>query len=188
MKLPLRLTALTFLLAPGVAAAQEAGDNLATEISPEAYTGVWYEVARTPTPFQQQCAGGVTALYELIDADSMRVLNRCDTGEGEVQGVEGTADVVDSNFNTFDVEFPQSPDSPGVNYVIAAVGPMENGSYPWSAVHSPDAGLGWILSRSVELDPTARQEAEDALEAAGIDIAHLEDTAQPPENYDPEQE
>jgi apolipoprotein D and lipocalin family protein len=181
----LRPIALMLLAAPSLAAAQEAGANLSTEIDPQAYAGLWFEVARIPTPFQQQCAGGVTASYELADEDTVRVLNRCDLADGGTEGIEGSAEVADGNFNTFSVTFPQSPEAPGVNYVVAAVGEPEDGRYHWAAVHSPEAGLGWILSRDPDLDAAARQEAEDALAAAGLDPAALQDTPQPPETYDP---
>ena len=46
------------------AAAQGAGDTV--DVDPEAYEGLWYEIARTPAPFQAQCEGGVTAT--LVDA------------------------------------------------------------------------------------------------------------------------
>jgi hypothetical protein len=40
------------------------------------------KVARTPAPFQEQCVGGVTAFYELIDDETIRVLNRRDVPGG----------------------------------------------------------------------------------------------------------
>lgn len=169
------------------ATAQEAGTTTGAEIDPTAYSGLWYEVARTPTPFQQACEGGVTALYELRDPGTVSVLNRCDTGT-EPMSIEGTAEVLDGNFNTFSVQFPQTPDAPGINYVVAAVGSEEDGQYPWAAVHSPEGDLAWILSRTPEIAPEARQAAEDALTAAGVDPATLQDTAQPPQGYDPAQE
>lgn len=185
--MPLRLSAALLLAAALPASAQEAGTTTGTEIDPAAYAGLWYEIARTPTPFQQQCEGGVTAFYEVLDPETLRVLNRCDTA-GEPESIEGTADVLDGNLNTYSVEFPQSPDAPGINYVVAAVGPEQDGQYPWAAVHSPEGDLAWILSRTPELDAEARAQAEEALTQAGADPSALQDTAQPPEDYDPAQE
>ncbi|MBV0893265.1 lipocalin family protein [Paracoccus sp. Z118] len=186
MKLPCAVSAL--MLAAAAALAQEAGTVSGTEIDPQAYTGVWYEIASVPAPFQAACEGGTTALYELIDTQTLRVLNRCDVAGGEVVGVEGTAEVVNGNLNTFDVQFPQSPDEARVNYVVVAVGEMEGDVYSWSAVRSPESGFAWILSRTLELDAGDRQAAEEALTAAGTDVSTLQDTAQPPQTYDPAQE
>lgn len=166
--------------------AQDAGAVSATQIDPQAYTGLWFEVARTPAPFQEQCDGGVTAHYQLLDESTMQVVNRCDTADGGEQSVSGEADVLDGNFNTFDVQLSEGNDAPGINYVIAAASDIEDGQYQWAAVVSPEDRIGWILSRAPELDDDTRHEAEAALEQAGVDIAQLSDTPQPPQNYQPE--
>lgn len=186
MTLRLSLTALALLAAPAVA--QEAGTATGMQIDPQAYTGLWYEVASLPMPFQAMCTGGTTALYQLADAETLRVLNRCDMAGGQVASVEGTAEVAGGNLNTFSVQFAEAADDQGVNYVIVAVGEVEGDSYPWSAVHSPESGYAWILSRTPQLDAADRQTAEEALTAAGADLSRLADTQQPPANYDPAQE
>lgn len=187
MKNTLGTAAIALLVASLPAVAQDAGAVADVEIDPKAYTGIWYEIARTPAPFQEQCDGGVTAHYELLDAATMRVVNRCDLADGETQRVSGEAVVLDGNFNTFDVELTDENDAPGINYVIAAASDMEGGQYQWAAVFSPDDRIGWILSRTAELDTDAREDAEAALETAGVDISTLSDTAQPPETYEPTQ-
>jgi apolipoprotein D and lipocalin family protein len=185
MRLPITLAAAMLLAAP--VSAQEAGVTTALEIDPESYTGVWYEIARTPTPYQEDCQGGVTATYELLDAASMQVINRCDRADGDnEQGVVGEAEVVNGNFNTFSVEFGEDSGNPGVNYVVAAVGEEEGGHYPWAAVYSPEGNTGWILARDPELSAEDRQEAEAALKEVGVNLDELSDTAQPPQSYDPD--
>ncbi len=42
-------------------AQQTASTGTGEAIEPEACAGLWYEIARTPAPFQDQCDGGVTA-------------------------------------------------------------------------------------------------------------------------------
>lgn len=175
----------TALLIASPAYAQEAGATTSSEINPQAYTGVWFEIARTPTPYQEDCEGGVTARYELIDDATMQVVNRCDRASGEDQGVVGEAEIVNGNFNTFDVEFGEESGAPGVNYVVAAVGEEEGEQYPWAAVYSPDGNTGWILARDPQLAADDRQEAEDALGELGVDLSQLTDTSQPPQTYDP---
>jgi apolipoprotein D and lipocalin family protein len=164
--------------------AQDAGATTGIEIDPQAYAGVWYEIARTPVPFQQQCTGGVTATYTLRSDTEVGVENRCDLASGETESATGAADVVDGNFNTFAVEIEDS-DAPGINYIVAAVGDEADGRYPWAAVHSPDGNTGWILARDPDLAEDARADAEAALAELGVDIAQLSDTTQPPQTYDP---
>ena len=158
------------------------------EVDPAAYAGLWYEIARTPAPFQAQCDGGVTAHYELIDDETVGVLNRCDLLGGAVSRVEGRAEVVGDDFARLSVAFPGPPEDERVDYRVEALGPEEDGAYAWAAVTGGDREIGWILAREPELDQEARAEAEAALEAAGIDIGMLQDTEQPPQNYDPEEE
>lgn len=183
MRLAIALSAALLVAAPAIA--QEAGTTTALEIDPQSYTGLWYEIARTPTPYQEDCEGGVTAAYNLIDDTTMKVVNRCDRSSGDEQGVAGEAEVVNGNFNTFSVEFGEDSSAPGVNYVVAAVGQEEDGQYPWAAVYSPDGNTGWILARDPELDAERRDEAEAALSEVGVDLTQLSDTAQPPQTYDP---
>ena len=76
MRFALGLAASLMMAAPALA--QDAGTTASTEIDPQAYAGIWYEIARTPAPFQEMCAGGVTATYELVGAGTVKVTNRCD--------------------------------------------------------------------------------------------------------------
>lgn len=174
----------TALLLTTAAQAQDAGATTGIEIDPEAYAGVWYEIARTPVPFQQQCTGGVTATYTLTSDTEVGVENRCDLSSGETESVMGSAEVVDGNFNTFSVEIADSS-APGINYIVAAVGEEADGRYPWAAVHSPDGNIGWILARDPDFGGADRDKAEAALAELGVDIAQLSDTTQPPQTYDP---
>jgi apolipoprotein D and lipocalin family protein len=167
--------------------AQETGSTGAGEtIEPEAYAGLWYEIARTPAPFQDQCDGGVTASYALEGDGVIGVVNRCDLPDGTVNSVEGTAETVGDGFRRLNVDFPQSPAEEGANYVIEAVGPKDDGVYGWAVVRGPGEGFGWILSRRPEITADVRAEAEAAMQEAGLDPARLSDTKQPPQNYEPE--
>lgn len=188
MKSALTMGMLLLLSAPATATAQTAGAVTASEIDPQAYTGTWYEVARTPAPFQEKCDGGVTATYNLADTTTMQVVNHCDLPGGETQEVTGQAQVIDGNFNTFSVEIGDAQATPGINYVVAAASEVEDGQYQWAAVHAPDENIGWILSRSPELDADAHEEAKSALEEAGVDVSQLSETPQPPETYQPQGE
>ena len=73
-----------------------------------------------------------------------------------------------------------------MNYTVAAASDIEDGKYQWAAVRSPEDNIGWILSRTPEMDAGTRQQAEAALKAAGVDTSQLKDTAQPPKSYQPD--
>lgn len=180
MKIAQALAVSLLTLTP--AFAQDAGTVAKTEIDPEAYVGTWYEIARTPAKFQEMCTGGVTATYALA-GEKVTVTNRCDGPGGAVATIEGTATVVGGNFNTLDVQFPVGDTSQGVNYTVAAASDVVDGKYQWAAVRSPEENIGWILSRTPELDAATRAEAVKALETAGVDVSQLKDTAQPPQSY-----
>ena len=181
------LTTLALIAAATTASAEEAVPDTGIEVDPQAYQGLWYEIARTPAPFQEDCTGGVTAVYELADPETVRVLNRCDLPDGSVDSTDGTGRVLNENFNALEVEFPGGPPQEGANYLIEAVGPVQDDQYSWAAVHSPDDDIGWILARTPELEQQARQEAEQALEQSGLNLERLQATEQPPQNYDPGQ-
>ena len=189
----MRLLAAAVLAVPAVflsapAGAQDAAADRSAPVEPRAYSGLWYEIARTPTPFQRTCDGGVTASYTVEDDGTVGVLNRCDLPGGETSRIEGTAEVLGERFRQLQVDFPQSPDPQGMgaNYVIAAVGPKaEDGRYAWAVVRSPDEGHGWILARDAELSDDARDAAVEAMRRSGIDTSRLDDTPQPPTTYDP---
>ena len=48
------------------------------------YAGRWYEAARLPNRFQDQCAGDVEVHYALRTDGRIDVVNRCRTSDGKV--------------------------------------------------------------------------------------------------------
>lgn len=165
--------------------AQQPVPDTGIDVDPEAYSGLWYEIARTPAPFQQRCDGGVTAYYEIIDDETLSVVNRCDLPDGDVERTEGTATALNARFNAFNVEFPESLPEEGANYLIHAIGPVEEGSYAWAVIRGPGEGYGWILARDPERADEAFETAREALVETGIDPDRIQMTDQPPEHYDP---
>lgn len=188
------LLALATGWAAGGAAAQDTAATTAAtaatgtgiEVDPQAYDGLWYEIARTPVPFQRQCRGGATASYEVVDAREVAVVNRCDLPDGGVDRIEGTARPLNEGFNAFEVTFPGGPPPQGANYHVEAVGPIEAGAYRWAAVRGSDDETAWILARTPELDEDALAAARGALEEAGVDPSLLQPTDQPPDAYEPQ--
>ncbi len=63
------------------------------------YAGLWYEVAKIPNSFQDQCAYGTTAEYKIQKDGSIQVINKCYDENGEPDIADGVANVVDKKTN-----------------------------------------------------------------------------------------
>lgn len=59
------------------------------EVDLARYAGTWYEIARFPNRFQNQCTRIVTATYTLLEDEQIKVVNRCRTEEGTFEEAEG---------------------------------------------------------------------------------------------------
>ena len=111
------------------------------------YTGLWYEIAKIPNSFQDQCAYGTTAEYKLLEDGEIQVINKCYKSDGEADVAEGLAKVVDKKTNSkLEVSFfsifgfrPFWGD-----YWIIGL----DDNYQWAVVGSPNRKYGWILSRT----------------------------------------
>jgi apolipoprotein D and lipocalin family protein len=114
------------------------------------YVGLWYEIAKIPNSFQDQCAYGTTAEYKLQKDGSIQVINKCYDENGEADIADGVANIVDKKTNAkLEVSF----------FSILGIRPFwgdywiigldEN--YQWAVVGTPGRKYGWILSRTPSL-------------------------------------
>jgi apolipoprotein D and lipocalin family protein len=142
------------------------------------YVGSWYEIARIPQGFQRDCTG-TTATYEIVDAETVSVLNRCyyKALDGELFDIEGTAKVVDAASNAkleVDFGFAKAP------YWIVELGLADGDApYPWAVVSNPERTVLWILSRTPQMDEARYQALVARLAARGFGPERLEKTLQP---------
>lgn len=124
------------------------------------YVGLWYEIAKIPNSFQDQCAYGTTAEYKLQTDGSLQVINKCYDENGEANIADGVANVVDKNSNAkLEVSF----------FSILGIRPFWGDywiigldeSYQWAVVGTPSRKYGWVLSRTPALsDETMREISE----------------------------
>lgn len=120
------------------------------------YVGLWYEIAKIPNSFQDQCAYGTTAEYKLEKDGDIQVINKCYDENGEPDIADGVANVVDKNTNSkLEVSFVSFL---GIrpfwgDYWI--IGLDEN--YQWAVVGTPGRKYGWILSRTPSLQEETMQ-------------------------------
>lgn len=140
------------------------------------YIGLWYEVAKIPNSFQDQCGYETTAEYKLKEDGNIIVINSCYDKEGKLDIVEGLAKVVDKNSNAkLEVSF----------FSILGIRPFwgdywiigldEN--YEWAIVGTPSRKYGWVLSRTPSLPDEIMQEIFGILKSQNYDPESFEISA-----------
>ena len=60
------------------------------------YAGTWFEVARLPNRFQEDCVAGTRATYERRADGRLDVVNRCEASDGSTIEARGVARLVDT--------------------------------------------------------------------------------------------
>ncbi len=144
----------------------------------ERYQGRWYEIARLPNRFQSQCASDVTADYELIGSDRVRVTNRCRGADGgwiEAQGI-ARPDASDGRQAALEVRFAPRwlslfPFVWGDYRVIAL-----DQRYTHALVGSRDRQYLWILARQPDLAGPLVDRLVSQARRQGFDVGSLERT------------
>ena len=144
------------------------------------YTGLWYEIARLPNRFQQQCVGDVTATYTLLDDGRLKIVNRCRKENGDISEAEGEGKQSgDDTLNTkLKVRF-----APGFlsflpfvwgNYWIINLA----ADYSYAVVGEPSRKYLWVLSRTPAMSDSTLTSILDQVTAEGYDLTALIKTKQ----------
>ncbi len=139
--------------------ADDSALDLVDTVDLDRYQGLWYEIARLPNRFQNQCEGEVTARYTLLESGRVQVVNRCRTADDEIDEAVGMARIPDPEHPArLQVRFSPRWLSwlPWVwgDYQIIALDPQ----YRWAMVGEPSRKFLWILAREPRL-PEARLKA-----------------------------
>ncbi len=139
----------------------------------ERYLGTWYEIARYPHSFEENCYAS-QADYSLRDDGHIRVVNRCWLGgfEGELDEAIGKAWVVDETTQAkLKVQFfwPFSGD-----YWIIGLDP----DYQYSIVGHPSREYLWILSRKPQMETALYDRLVQKVVDQGYDASRLIKTPQ----------
>jgi apolipoprotein D and lipocalin family protein len=128
------------------------------------YVGLWYEIAKIPNSFQDQCIYGTTAEYKIDEDGDIIVTNSCYDEKDKLDVAEGLAKVVDKNTNAkLEVSFVSFL---GIrpfwgDYWI--IGLDEN--YQWAVVGTPSRKYGWVLSRIPSLPDSTMENIFDILKS-----------------------
>ena len=140
----------------------------------ERYAGDWFEIARYPNRFQNDCARDVRAAYTRRADGRIDVVNRCARADGSAIEARGVARVVDEQTRAkLKVRFAPAvlsflPFVWGDYWIIGLAD-----DYSWAVVGTPDRKYLWILARTPRLEGTGREQAMAALRANGFDAAKL---------------
>lgn len=144
------------------------------------YMGTWYEIARMPFRYQEQCAGDVTATYTLNDDGTVKVVNRCRTADGGWDEAVGKARQANDDGPSTKLEVRFAPAwlsfLPFVwgNYWIIDLAD----DYSYSVVGEPGREYLWILSRTPQMDDAVYQKILEKIREQGYDPGSLIKTKQ----------
>ena len=143
------------------------------------YLGRWYEIAKFPNRFQQNCVADTSADYSLLPDGSLQVLNQCRRSNGEIQQAVGAArQRGGDNSARLQVRFAPAwlsllPFVWGDYWVIDL-----DERYELVAISEPKRQYLWILSRTPQVDEARYAALLGRLQAIGLDVGKLEKTRQ----------
>jgi apolipoprotein D and lipocalin family protein len=139
------------------------------------YAGRWYEAARLPNRFQDQCAGDVVVHYALRADGRIEVVNRCRTSDGKVDEAHGIGRKAGDQQSSARLEVRFAPailsflSSVWGDYWIIGLGP----EYTWAVVGTPSREYLWILSRTPEMSATSYERALEIARGNGFDVTRV---------------
>ncbi len=172
MRLPVHLLAAIALCLPAAAPANNPPLRVVESIDLTQYSGRWYEAARLPNKFQNQCTGDVVVHYALRDDGRLDVVNRCRTAPGKVDEARGIGRKAGDGTSSSRLEVRFAPAilsflrSVWGDYWIIGLGP----EYTWAVVGTPSREYLWILSRTPQMSATSYDRAIEIARANGFDV------------------
>jgi apolipoprotein D and lipocalin family protein len=144
------------------------------------YAGRWYEIARLPNRYQDQCAGDVAATYALRPDGAVTVVNECRGRDGQTKSVQGVARRAgkESPASRLKVRFAPAwlswlPFVWGDYWILEL-----DRDYRHAIVGDPSRKYLWILSRTPQVDPVTYESLVATADRLGFDMAALVRTAQ----------
>ena len=161
------------------ASSQDKPLDVVKDVDFKRYSGRWFEIARLPNRFEDDCAGDVTATYTPRPDGRITIVNRCIKKDGSVNEAEGIARRVDGKPpSVLQVRFAPGWLSflPNVwgDYQIIALAP----EYSHALVGSPDRKYLWILARTPEIERSVYEKLTARAASQGFDVSRIIKTQQ----------
>lgn len=175
MRLPVHLLAALALSLPLAGLASTQPVRVVESVDLSRWAGRWYEAARFPNRFQNQCTGDVVVHYALRTDGRIDVVNRCRTSSGKVDEAHGVARKAGDGTSSARLEVRFAPAilsflrSVWGDYWIIGLGP----EYTWAVVGTPNREYLWILSRTPEMSATSYERALEIARGNGFDVTKL---------------
>ena len=143
------------------------------------YAGRWYEIARLPNRFQDDCTCCVTATYTAREDGRLTVVNECRTRDGKPKAVEGEAKLasVDGPASKLKVRFaPRFLSVFGFVWGDYWVLDLAE-DYSHALVGAPNREYLWILAREPSMDEETYAGLLERAGAMGFDVTGIQTTA-----------
>lgn len=140
------------LLSMAAASATASPPQTVSQVDLERYMGTWYEVARLPNSFQEDCVSDVTAEYKKRADGKLDVINRCLQDDGSINRARGLGRVANADTNAkLKIRFAPAwlswLPATWVDFWILHLA----SDYSVTAVGTPSRKSLWILSRTPEI-------------------------------------
>jgi apolipoprotein D and lipocalin family protein len=179
MRLKFAASACTLMLVTATATASAEKPQTVDYVNLDRFAGRWYEIARLPNSFQDQCISDVTAEYRQRDDGGLEVINRCRTEDGSMDQARGAARVENEETNAkLKVRFAPAwlswLPATWVDFWILYRAP----DYSVSAVGTPTRKSLWILSRTPDISEETYKKMIKHLAAQGYEVDRLMPTTQ----------
>ena len=137
-------------------------------VTPELYSGRWYEIARTPNKLQADCQGS-TSDFRHWDAGKFSVVQTCHKGspDGPARTMSASGEVLTSDNAKIRLGFLGGLISK--EYWILD----HSDDNSWAIMSTVEGRYVWLLSRSPVLDPTEKARALGRMSELGFDCSRL---------------
>ena len=175
MKPPIRVLAALALYLPLSATASIQPLRVVDSLDLTRYAGRWYEAARFPNKFQDQCSGDVVVHYAVRTDGRIDVVNRCRTAAGKIDEARGIGRKAGDGKNSARLEVRFAPAIlsflPSVwgDYWVIGLGP----EYTWAVVGTPSREYLWLLSRTPEMSAISYERAIEIARGNGFDVSRI---------------
>lgn len=176
----------TILAMGAFAAASHGGDRQEAPIEAvpaldlDRYAGRWYEIARRPNRFQDDCACCVTATYTPREDGRLTVVNECRTADGKSKAARGEARraTADGPASKLKVRFaPRFLSFLGFVWGDYWVLDLAD-DYSHALVGSPDRRYLWVLSRDLRMEEETYERILERARGMGFDVSRVQRTTQ----------
>lgn len=144
------------------------------------YAGEWYEIAKYPNKFQDQCVGNTTATYRLKGGGKLDVFNRCLKKDGTIDDAKGAGKINKDDPGNAKLKVRFAPGFiswlPQVwaDYWVIDLAD----DYSYSVVGTPDRKYFWILARKPQMDDATYRSILRRAEQQGFQPAKVVRTPQ----------